>query len=364
MGPLVTVLSVILLVTGLYPYNILSRKSDLTFLIDTTGAISQRQFEQVIDFVYNITSRLTIGPDNTMVAVVTFNTDPVTHFDLDDYNDKTSVLNSISDLKSVILSGKRNTHSALKHVAENIYSDVGGQRTNADSSDLVLIMYGVSELIQKTLFALDDFQGTRYAVGVGSFVLDSTKNGELSEIATDNEKGFYIEEFSYLCNYMSNVTVRLDPNIAAFEVNNCPEITTTSTTTSTTTTTTTTTSTTIIQTTVEATTEDLTNSTGEFTIDKSKNDIIIISSVLFLVIVAIVTVLIVMYYLPKYRKQRRLEQIINLLVSEYPNIENGLGPTKRKYEEKKDITTNGHHSVFHTYLKLSMLNNGSRTVTR
>ena len=142
--------------------------------------------------------------------MVTFNTDPMTHFDLDDYSDKTSVLNAISDLKSVMLSGKRNTHIALKHVVDKIYSDEGGQRTNADSSDLVIIMYGQSESIQKMLFALSYFNGTTYAVGVGDFVLDSTKNEELSLIANNNnEHSFYIEEFSYLCNYISNVTVRL-----------------------------------------------------------------------------------------------------------------------------------------------------------
>lgn len=142
--------------------------------------------------------------------MVTFNTDSMTHFDLDDYSDKTSVLNAISDLKSVMLSGNRNTHIALTHVVDKIYSDEGGQRTNADSSDLVIIMYGQSESIQKMLFALSYFNGTTYAVGVGDFVLDSTKNEELSLIANNNnEHSFYIEEFSYLCNYISNVTVRL-----------------------------------------------------------------------------------------------------------------------------------------------------------
>jgi hypothetical protein len=62
-----------------------------------------------------------------------------------------------------------------------------------------------------TVFYLDSAEITLYAVGVGNFVLDSTMNEELSNIATnpDNEHAFYVEDVSYLCNYISNVTVRL-----------------------------------------------------------------------------------------------------------------------------------------------------------
>jgi hypothetical protein len=148
-----------------------------------------------------------------MVAVVTFNTNPTTHFDLDDLSDKTSVLNSISDLKTVMLSGERNAHTAFTHVLTNIYNIDEGQKTVVNS-DLVVIMYGESASESQTLFTvfdLDSAEITLYAVGVGNFVLDSTMNKELSNIATnpDNEHTFYVEDVSYLCNYISNVTVRL-----------------------------------------------------------------------------------------------------------------------------------------------------------
>ena len=148
-----------------------------------------------------------------MVAVVTFNTNPTTHFGLDDLSDKTSVLNSISDLKTVMLSGERNAHTAFTHVLTNIYNIDEGQ-TTVVNSDLVVIMYGESASKSQTLFTvfdLDSAEITLYAVGVGNFVLDSTMNEELSNIATDpdNEHVFYVEDVSYLCNYISNVTVRL-----------------------------------------------------------------------------------------------------------------------------------------------------------
>ena len=41
--------------------------TDLTFLIDTSPTISQAEFDQVIDFVFNITNSLTIGERSTLL---------------------------------------------------------------------------------------------------------------------------------------------------------------------------------------------------------------------------------------------------------------------------------------------------------
>ena len=180
-------------------------------MVDTTADISQDEFNQVIDFIYNITSRLTIGPNDSMVALVTFNTSPKTQFDLNDKSDKSSVLDALTSIKNHSLTGSRETNKALDHINNNIYVSSHGMRTDAQSS-MLLITYGLSESPTQTQFAaifLSSSVQTIYVLGVGSLMYDTTERTDFPNIASSPENIFYIEEVSNLCNYILNITIKL-----------------------------------------------------------------------------------------------------------------------------------------------------------
>lgn len=65
-----------------------------------------------------------------------------------------------------------------------------------------------------------------------------------------------------------------------------------------------------------------------------------------------------------FRKRKRRLELITVLAREYPDMKNGLGPSRMKYIETKHEYKNGHSNKFHTFLKLSMMNNGTKIVCR
>ncbi|XP_052077778.1 collagen alpha-1(XX) chain-like isoform X2 [Mytilus californianus] len=251
MEKLVIILCTTLCIT-LFINRTQSTKNDITFLVDTTGDVTQDEFKQVIDFIYNITSRLAIGPEDNRVALVTFNTIPTTQFDLNDISGKVSLLNAIISTKNYNLTGTRETHKALSHIEDNIYVSSSGMRTDAQSS-LLLITYGQSQSPTQTQFAAYVLKSTVqaiYVIGVGSLMYDQTERSDFPNIASSIENIFYIEEVSILCNYILSITIKLDLNATQSEVVGCSPITTTWTTISTT-----------IPTTTEMKTTELTYST-------------------------------------------------------------------------------------------------------
>ncbi|XP_063416173.1 collagen alpha-3(VI) chain-like, partial [Mytilus trossulus] len=237
MEHLFTILCTTLCIT-LLMNRTLSTKNDITFLVDTTADVAVDEFTQIIDFIYNMTNRLKIGPNDYMVALVTFNTLPKTQFDLNDISDKVSLLDAIMAIKNYSLNGRRETHKALDHIRDNIYISSSGMRTDAQSS-LLLITYGQSTSPTNTQFSAFFLKSTVqaiYVIGVGSLMYDPTERTDFSNIASSPENIFYVEEVSNLCNYILNITIKLDLNATQSEVDGCSTKTNTLTTTSLTTT--------------------------------------------------------------------------------------------------------------------------------
>ena len=180
-------------------------------MVDTTADVSKDEFNKVIDFIYNITSRLTIGRNDSMVALVTFNTFPKTEFDLNDKSDKSSLLDAIMSIKNISLTGSRETNKALGHIRDNIYVSSQGMRSDAQSS-MILITYGLSQSPTQTQFAaifLSSSVQDIYVLGVGSKMYDPTERTDFQNIASSTENIFYIGEIPYLCHYISNITIKL-----------------------------------------------------------------------------------------------------------------------------------------------------------
>ena len=73
-------------------------KSDIVFVLDSSGSVGEDNFKVMKDFVKSVVQNLNIGPDNTKVGVITFSRYPVIRLHLDDYTDKTALLQAIDQV--------------------------------------------------------------------------------------------------------------------------------------------------------------------------------------------------------------------------------------------------------------------------
>ena len=75
-----------------------SRKADLVFLLDSSASEGPTHFQEQLEFVQNFTSTFDIGPDAVQVGLATFATSPHNQFWLNSYQNKSDLLNEISNV--------------------------------------------------------------------------------------------------------------------------------------------------------------------------------------------------------------------------------------------------------------------------
>ena len=82
-------------------------------MLDVSISIRSQRFQLIRDFVTQISKRLDVGMDNTLVGVILFGNDAQIHFDLLDNTNETELLSSIAAIPYLRLRGT-NTHTALQ----------------------------------------------------------------------------------------------------------------------------------------------------------------------------------------------------------------------------------------------------------
>ncbi|KAK3083543.1 hypothetical protein FSP39_025167 [Pinctada imbricata] len=171
-------------------------KADLIFLLDSSGSVGRKHFRNIKQFVYSIVDQLTIGPDDTRVAVATYSSKARMGFNLDQYYSKQKIQNAISAMEYRY--GNTNTAGGLKMVRRNILSSQRGDRPNVPNI-LVVVTDGVSNVNPENTIPQAGFikdSGTHiFAIGVGGFQPDEL-NAIASEPAADN--AFLVSDYSDL----------------------------------------------------------------------------------------------------------------------------------------------------------------------
>ena len=82
-------------------------KSDIIFVLDSSGSIGRDNYENVVDLTYNFTSSLEIGPEKSQIGVIIFSYEADVLFNLTTYQ----AIQSIP-----YLTGGTNTSGALRAV--------------------------------------------------------------------------------------------------------------------------------------------------------------------------------------------------------------------------------------------------------
>lgn len=73
-------------------------KADVLFLLDTSGSVGSSDFSMLLEFVRSVLEEWDIGQDQIRIGVLKFSTDTEIEFQLDEYDDKDSLLDAVSGI--------------------------------------------------------------------------------------------------------------------------------------------------------------------------------------------------------------------------------------------------------------------------
>ncbi|XP_033744266.1 collagen alpha-3(VI) chain-like [Pecten maximus] len=211
--------------TNTSPTQNSTNRKDIVFLVDTSGSISDKEESQAVNFIYNVTKWLTIGPDDIRVSVVTYSNIPKEHFKLRDYNTRAELLQHIKQVTNETTGGTTNTSTAFSFVSQNSFLLQNGGRPNANRT-VILLTDGKSNDPVGTLREADLLKSENnteiFAIGIGSAVV--TSNDEIRGVSSDPDS-YYVQQvdsFIYLCNLVPDLVPKLDPSPKVMSILNCP----------------------------------------------------------------------------------------------------------------------------------------------
>ena len=144
---------------------------DLVFVLSTSSRQSASTWSNIVNFVYELVSRLNIGSDAVQIGVVTYGSTSIDQFYLQDYLLRSTVLQRISNLASVQLTTLNNLANGLNEAYSQQFVSFRGDRVNVQNVVVVLTPVQ-SDDSTTNIFAQANIlknAGTRiYSIGVNS----------------------------------------------------------------------------------------------------------------------------------------------------------------------------------------------------
>ena len=175
---------------------------DLVFLLDASGSIGEDNFVAMKQLVKNIASSLTIGPENTRVAVIVFESGVRLEFNLNSYTNINSLSQAIDNI--FYDSGGTSTHLALQLLRESAVSELLGVRPSTDTTHIAIVITdgqsnSPTATAEEARKVHTDTDFTVFAVGIGSGI----GSDELTTIASRDDyvilaTSFTTQEFQRL----------------------------------------------------------------------------------------------------------------------------------------------------------------------
>ena len=154
----------------------LIENTDVTFVLDTSGSISEPVYQYVKDYIRTIAEAMNIGRYNSRVAVIVFNHGATVYFNLNQYINKNELITAIRNIP--YYGGGTNISVALdflKTVAQN--GSLGINR--AKKQVAIFLTDGMVEGEDDISSAAYSLKRTEifelYAVGIGSTNLTQLK---------------------------------------------------------------------------------------------------------------------------------------------------------------------------------------------
>ncbi|XP_060600216.1 uncharacterized protein LOC132753729 isoform X4 [Ruditapes philippinarum] len=171
-------------------------KADILFVLDSSGSIGQTNYNKMLKFVRDVSSKFDVGPDKVRIGTEIYSDRTYIQFNLNKYQDGASLDKAIANIP--YKRGTTNTGQALKDAYTKMLTVGNGDRPNVPNV-VIVVTDGQSTNRPSTLAEAKNLQATGaqvFTVGVGSGVDKS----ELNAVATDpdNTHVLTVTDFSKL----------------------------------------------------------------------------------------------------------------------------------------------------------------------
>ncbi|XP_034144568.1 collagen alpha-6(VI) chain isoform X3 [Esox lucius] len=166
-------------------------EAELFFLIDHSGSIEYRDFDEMKNFINEFVRTFRIGPQHVRVGLVKFSDSPTLEFDLTAYPDHASVVKAVNGVTQI--GGGTLIGEALKYMGPR-FLNAEATRGHKVREFLILITDGKSQdQVRNQAKMLRDQNVIIYAIGV-----KDADDQQLLEIAGSKEKMFTVNNFDAL----------------------------------------------------------------------------------------------------------------------------------------------------------------------
>ncbi|OWK06170.1 hypothetical protein Celaphus_00012785, partial [Cervus elaphus hippelaphus] len=179
-----------------------TKEADLYFLIDGSGSIQGKHFEQIKEFMLAVIGMFSIGPDKVRVGAVQYSREKTVEFDINDYLNDVKLRKAVSNIKQ--LGGGTLTGAALDFMLPLVKKG-RKQRTNEVPCHLVVLTDGLSEdAVLEPAERLRAENITIHAIGIGE-----ANRTQLTQIAREEERVNFGQNFDALKSIKNEVVRRI-----------------------------------------------------------------------------------------------------------------------------------------------------------
>lgn len=182
-----------------------NKPADVEFVLDSSGSIMFKDFRKQLQFTKNLVDLFDIGSNKTRVGMVSFSTEVIPEFTLDENNNKEDIKKKIAAVK--YQGGRTNTGDALHYVRTKTFP-LGGGRPNVPHITIVLTD-GMSQNLSYTEQEAAAMHGqgiTVFVIGIGNQV-DEKELAAIASTPTDNFM-FTIDNFDALQSIKDRLAIR------------------------------------------------------------------------------------------------------------------------------------------------------------
>jgi len=185
---------------------------DLNFAVDSSGSINYkdpRNWGITLQFVANVTSQFTIGPNHVQVAFVLFSDVATVEWGLTRYQDSASLLNAILSVR--YLDETTNLNDALYLTRTEVFAPGRGTRPNAEKVTVILTDGEDNVPVEGTPLTIANAteckrEGIRL-IGIG--VSDKVNRARLLQIVSSPTDYHSVDDF----NALQTIVAQLTPHI-------------------------------------------------------------------------------------------------------------------------------------------------------
>ena len=182
-----------------------TEEMDLIFVLDDSGNIGPLQFEYLRQFVMQTSLELDIGPQNSLVGAILYDSSPSLEFGVTQNTNETSLLSAITNLP--YSGGGSNTSAALDLL--RTAGQPGGALNLRDgyTHNAIVVTDGGSTSQSDTMNAANALHAAKVCDKVYAIGVNMNNTAELEAIASDPSLVFSTTNFD------SNIVTALQQNV-------------------------------------------------------------------------------------------------------------------------------------------------------